>query len=120
MDFSSINLFNFSLNPRKFSRSSCDEESHNLSLCCVKKQLSPYRTPLLLCTLTARLFVCPLACFQKPGTRRSLLVQFWALKEKAAGPQAPSAFHQDLTALLSPLAPQTSLFQLRLLSYSVP
>ena len=86
----------------------------------MKKQLSPYSTPLLLCTLTAWLFVCPLACFQKPGTCRSLLVQFWTLREKAVGPQAPSAFHRDTTALLSPLATQTPLFQLRLLSYSVP
>lgn len=114
MDFSSINLSNFSLNPCKFSRSSCSEESHNLSLCCVKKQLSPYSTPVLLCTLTLWLFICPLAGFQKLGTCRSGFVQFLIVNEKASGSQSPSAFPHDAMALLSPLVPQTPLFQPRL------
>lgn len=99
-NFSSTNLSNISLNPWTFWRSSSGKESDNLNLCCVKEQLSPSSAFCCCSLLLHWFFVCPSACFQKPGTCRSLLVQCLPHKEKTAVPRTPS-FHWDITALFT-------------------
>lgn len=117
-NFSSITLSNICLNLWKLSRSSHGKESDNLNLCCVKKELSPSSGFSL--TLTAVVSRVSFSLLSKGWNLQVSCGVMLATQRENCCSSGTFFFPLGLTALLTPLAPQRPLFQLRTLSYSVP